>query len=116
MLNNNCAACSSQENLRRHHLVPRVMDGHKGPIITLCDDCHRAAHGMRHSMHLGDLVKLGRKKEKKPTGKIPQLVKRREDLCLEYGLNEQICELEMVLEYLQFEYKRRYGGNAQAPR
>lgn len=35
-----CKMCRSWSQLERHHLVPRSMGGHDGPLIWLCRDCH----------------------------------------------------------------------------
>jgi hypothetical protein len=48
-----CAICGSWSHLERHHLQPRSMGGHEGPLAWLCSDCHRGitenrdGHGWR---------------------------------------------------------------------
>lgn len=43
-----CALCDSTKYIQLHHIIPRGAGGtdHPHNLITLCADCHAAAHGM----------------------------------------------------------------------
>ena len=43
-----CALCDSTKYIQIHHIIPRSCGGtdHPHNLITLCADCHAAAHGM----------------------------------------------------------------------
>jgi hypothetical protein len=41
-----CAACGSQQSVDEHHLIPQVADGHDGPTVWLCRQCHGATHSV----------------------------------------------------------------------
>ena len=44
-----CALCDSTRYLQIHHVIPRGQGGPREEemnLITLCADCHAAAHGM----------------------------------------------------------------------
>ena len=43
-----CALCDSKKNIQIHHYLTRGAGGTNHPhnLITLCADCHAAAHGM----------------------------------------------------------------------
>ena len=43
-----CALCDSTKYIQIHHIVKRSRGGSAHPhnLITLCSDCHAAAHGM----------------------------------------------------------------------
>ena len=42
-----CALCDSTKTIQIHHLIKRSQGGsnHEHNLITLCSDCHAAAHG-----------------------------------------------------------------------
>lgn len=43
-----CALCDSQKYIQIHHIISRGAGGTNHPhnLVTLCADCHAAAHGM----------------------------------------------------------------------
>ena len=43
-----CALCDSTKYIQIHHVIPRGAGGTNHPhnLITLCADCHAAAHGI----------------------------------------------------------------------
>lgn len=43
-----CALCDSTKYIQIHHYIPRGRGGGNHPhnLITLCADCHAAAHGL----------------------------------------------------------------------
>lgn len=43
-----CALCDSTKYIQIHHYIPRGAGGSNHPhnLITLCADCHAAAHGV----------------------------------------------------------------------
>ena len=43
-----CALCDSTKYIQLHHIITRGQGGTNHPhnLITLCADCHAAAHGM----------------------------------------------------------------------
>ena len=44
-----CALCDSPKYIQIHHVMHRALGGTDFPenLITLCSDCHAAAHGIR---------------------------------------------------------------------
>jgi len=55
--NGQCAACGREGcDLYRHHLVPCVQGGRRGPTVNLCGPCHEEAHGVTRN----DLAALTR--------------------------------------------------------
>jgi hypothetical protein len=54
-----CLNCGRNEEIvgiTKHHCIPQVKGGKKGPVMDLCSDCHGQIHVLYTPNHLRDLL------------------------------------------------------------